>query len=299
VFSPFFPEEKLRIIKKISAQFLRKKWKESYQITLPKNFGENGFILETICPKSDVTLFYPSNIFGKPTFYKKLSEKNPYYQKDKWEYQEALRWIPAGSKILEIGCGNGEFLSLCHKKGCQSVGLEMNRGIRNLDPETLRILNASWEKYLQQKKKSISVISAFQVLEHLPNPEIFFLRCAKSLMKGGMLILGVPNKESFIKHSFNLLDYPPHHMSRWSPKSFSVLARRYGFHVLTIAEEPLAPYHVDYFLDTQMGIMRAQKDWRRFIFKRPWRNWVRMILLLGIRKKIQGQSLLAVLRKTA
>ena len=286
-------------MRKIPAHFLRKKWKDAYQITLPKRFGQNGFIFEMLCPKSDVSLFYPLNIFGRSAFYKNLSEKNPYYQKDKWEYQEALRWVPAGSKILEIGCGNGEFISLCLSKGCQTVGLEMNMGVRNLDPENLRIIHAPWEKYLQQKKKAFSVISAFQVLEHLPNPEIFFLRCANSLPKGGRLILGVPNKESFIKDSFNLLDHPPHHMSRWSRKSFSVLAGRYGFQLVNVAEEPLAPYHVDYFLDTQMEKMRTQKDWKRFIFKKPWRGLIRMIFLMGVRKKVQGQSLLAVLRKTA
>ena len=297
VFSPFIPTQKLQLVRKIPVSFLRKQWNESYQIDLPKNFGQKGEVFEMICPKSDVTFFYPKNIFGKSDFYKKLSAANPYYQEEKWEYQEALRFIPATSDVLEIGCGNGEFLALCRLKKCQLVGLELNRGIRNMDPKSLRIIHAPWEKYLLKKRARHSVIAAFQVLEHLPNPEIFFQRCASGLRRGGVLIVGVPNRDSFIKDSFNLLDLPPHHMTRWSRKSFLVIAPRYGFQVVRIMDEPLAPYHVDYYLDTQMGKMRRQRDWRRFIFKRPWKGLIRSLLLLGLRKKIRGQTILAVLRK--
>jgi hypothetical protein len=41
-----------------------------------------------------------------------------------WRFQLAKRWIPLGSRVLDIGCHQGEFLKMLGQKISPSVGID-------------------------------------------------------------------------------------------------------------------------------------------------------------------------------
>jgi predicted SAM-dependent methyltransferase len=71
-------------------------------------------------------------------------------------------------------------------------------------------------------------IVAFHVMEHLENPFSALLEMKLKLKTDGRIWISVPDKEnSFFE--FSHLDWPPHHVSRFSRESLQILGERAGF----------------------------------------------------------------------
>jgi SAM-dependent methyltransferase len=76
-------------------------------------------------------------------------------------------------------------------------------------------------------------ISIFHTIEHVANPVELLLEIKKRLKIGGRLFISVPNANSeYRKHldgsnfdNFDILNYPPHHLSWWRPQDLISLAK--------------------------------------------------------------------------
>lgn len=218
------------------------------------------------CPTTKLQFFSPSLVYGDGFFYKNLSKIPWYYLDEKWEHRVAYDFIKPNSNVLEIGCGKGFFLKKLSQKNCTSVGLELNPD--NLDPlNSLNIINETIEEHSQKNFEKYDYICAFQTLEHVPNLKEFLNSCIHSLKKGGYLIFSVPNNDSFISlDSFNLLDLPPHHMTRWKPITFIRIAKFFQLQVVDILYEPLQNYHKDWFKQL-INQNLDDPDLKKLIFK--------------------------------
>jgi SAM-dependent methyltransferase len=100
-------------------------------------------------------------------------------------------------------------------------------------------------------------VCSFQTLEHVPNPRGFLSTASAMLRPGGKLLLGIPNGDSFLKYQFNILDMPPHHLTRWGLRVISYLPNLFPLSIEHVKEEPLAHYHVDQYLEAYCTILRS------------------------------------------
>ena len=94
-------------------------------------------------------------------------------------------------KVLDIGCGNGDFLSFFGKGslGITTTQEEVNFGREN----NLSIILGNAELIDQLNiKKSFSVIWANNLFEHLLSPHSFLIKLKKMAGSDTTLILGVP-----------------------------------------------------------------------------------------------------------
>ena len=74
-------------------------------------------------------------------------------------------------------------------------------------------------------------IVAFHVMEHLEDPFGTLIDLKSKLKDNGKLWVSVPDQEnSFFEFSY--LDWPPHHLSRFSRNSLQILGKRAGFRVV-------------------------------------------------------------------
>ena len=93
-------------------------------------------------------------------------------------------------KILDVGCGNGAFVSVCRGKGLDAEGQDFTRPARDPDGEwshqgSIHDLNFPTDFY--------DVITCHDVLEHTPDPRQFLCEIRRMLSPSGRFMLDFPD----------------------------------------------------------------------------------------------------------
>jgi len=109
-----------------------------------------------------------------------------------------LREIPPGSAVLDLGCGNGSFLSLFQQRGWHLYGVDFSpTGIefaKKTYPEIdFTLANAELPGGdLLKRVGPMDLIISTEVIEHLYDPKAFILNAYCLLKPGGILVLTTP-----------------------------------------------------------------------------------------------------------
>jgi SAM-dependent methyltransferase len=136
--------------------------------------------------------------------------------------------------LLDIGCGQGDFLALARERGYRTtVGVDYDpkrvalaRG-RGLDAQA-----QDWESFCRSRAAGeFSIVTLFDVLEHVPDPVRLLAEVRRLLRPGGHLVITLLNDSRPMPFGRELPDYPPHHFTRWSPQAMRGLLERNGFAV--------------------------------------------------------------------
>lgn len=165
-------------------------------------------------------------------------------------YREVLSSFQAwrgNGRLLDFGCGQGDFLHQATLAGWQAQGLEYaTEAVSLCHSRGLRVTQGD-AKNLIDEGAQFDVISAFEVLEHLRSPGELF-RSARSLLKpGGLLFLTTPNFNALLRHlersNFSVVSYPDH-LCFFSPQSLRELASEHGFKVVKLRTTGLDPWRL-------------------------------------------------------
>lgn len=178
------------------------------------------------CQECRLQFFSPMNP-GGPDFYAALAASDRYYRGERWEYELALAAIPPGAaRVLDVGCGRGDFLMRARERTTSVMGAETNP---DAHPHLVDRGLAFHAGDLADLEGQFDLICAFQVFEHLADVATLLRPSLGRLAPGGTLFLSVPNRLRLSAHPrLEPLDCPPHHVSRWSPAQFEQLADRHG-----------------------------------------------------------------------
>ncbi len=190
--------------------------------------GDGNFSLYQ-CTDTGYRFYYPKGMDGDGNFYAALQQKlaDGYYHDWKFEYQLAYDTVKAGDKVLDIGCGVGNFLSRAADKAGEVCGLELNADAAAAGRKKgLIIYDELIGDHAAKKEGYYDVVCMFQVLEHIYDIKTFLDDSIKALKKGGKLVIGVPNNEPYFLgyDKYCTLNLPPHHMGLWNRKVFERLA---------------------------------------------------------------------------
>jgi 2-polyprenyl-3-methyl-5-hydroxy-6-metoxy-1,4-benzoquinol methylase len=126
------------------------------------------------------------------------------------------------NKLLDIGCGTGDFLKTAQSGGWTITGIEPNEKAREIANIKTGQSVFEIEHLNQLKEHSFDVITLWHVLEHLPNLKMHIQHFKKLLKPNGVLIIAVPNFKSYdaiyYKDYWAAYDVPRHlwHFSRTS-----------------------------------------------------------------------------------
>jgi SAM-dependent methyltransferase len=140
-------------------------------------------------------------------------------------------------KILDIGCGMGFFLMALRKNGYQqALGIDSDRSqIASCEAKNLSVTySPDTIEYLGDHTESFDLITAFDVIEHVPPAEqIRFIRSIHQALKhSGKCLLTTPNATSFLAAHNRYVDYT--HQSLFTTVSIDFILFNGGFRKIEV-----------------------------------------------------------------
>jgi 2-polyprenyl-3-methyl-5-hydroxy-6-metoxy-1,4-benzoquinol methylase len=123
-------------------------------------------------------------------------------------------YVGSDKRLLDIGCGTGDFLEIAQQDNWNVTGIEPNEQARQI--ANIKTNDSVFEtEHLQKfEPHRFDVITLWHVLEHLPKLEEHLLIFKKLLKPNGTLIIAVPNYKSYdaeyYKNFWAAYDVPRH-----------------------------------------------------------------------------------------
>lgn len=155
-------------------------------------------------------------------------------KKDDNRRYASLKSMIKGKKILDFGCGNGGFLRRAKEITSSVYGVELNREtVERLSEEAITI-KASIDEY---SADSFDLITMFQVLEHLEEPELYLQKIKSRLRVGGMLLIETPNADDVLLSKYNsdaFMDFTfwSEHVFLYNSNNLSCLVETNGYETI-------------------------------------------------------------------
>jgi 2-polyprenyl-3-methyl-5-hydroxy-6-metoxy-1,4-benzoquinol methylase len=147
-----------------------------------------------------------------------------------------LHAVPKG-RLLDVGCGSGEWLASMQKLGWQVLGVDFDENaVKIARQEGLEVRTGSLEEQ-GFPDGSFDAVTLSHVIEHVPDPARTLAECARILKPAGKLVLLTPNAASlghrlFKKHWRGL--EPPRHLHIFSIESLPSMLEVAGFRQVTV-----------------------------------------------------------------
>ena len=253
-----------------------------------------------ICRCLQCDLFFSdASVFPDRKWYEKtLGDKTAMVRTQvwlKWQeqiYSQLLKRKGYGRMLLDVGCGDGEFIRRAQEKGYKVTGIDFNKIlISKVKRMGLEVYSMSLEQFGKRfPKRTFDIITFFEVLEHTDNPGHFLTLVGSMLKPGGNIVLSVPNRDRF-RFGFNKYpkwDRPPHHFTWWSVDVLKNFLRLRGFKILEFRvfqktirfrfQQEGESRNKDSFFLTQLSLSRKLK----YLF---WRKIVSLIIFKVFKKK--------------
>lgn len=144
--------------------------------------------------------------------------------------------LPAGKRVLDVGCGAGFFLRVCKHLGATVKGVEPSpHGAKFARSHGLDVFHGTVDQF--ETNERFDVITVNQVLEHVPDPVATLSRIKGLLAPGGSIIVTVPNAACTwakkLGWKWDGADLP-YHLMQFTPQSVERSAERAGLQVKRI-----------------------------------------------------------------
>jgi 2-polyprenyl-3-methyl-5-hydroxy-6-metoxy-1,4-benzoquinol methylase len=153
-----------------------------------------------------------------------------------WRWMEAFAPL-SGKRLLDVGAGSGKLVRFLREQGVEAHGIEPSSALFD------RFLSgapsftaATLDQFLALNPRSFDIVTAFDVIEHVPDPAGFLGAAAAFLEPGGTLFVSTPDVDSVTARAFGRRwhFYYPYHLSYLGPQTIARAAAPHGLRVLDV-----------------------------------------------------------------
>jgi SAM-dependent methyltransferase len=144
-----------------------------------------------------------------------------------------------GRRLLDFGCGAGQFLELAHERGFEGYGVDLSRDAverARRRPSGANAHVGAPADVPEIAAGGFDLVTMWSVLAHLATP-VEDLTTLRSLLTadGALLILTVNANSLLLKaHGRRWGGFTPNHLKFYSPSTLPLLLRRAGFEALVM-----------------------------------------------------------------
>ncbi len=176
--------------------------------------------------------------------------------------------------ILDLGCGTGAFLETlgAELEAARTVGVDASRtALEYLEERHIEHLDANLDEPLVVQENGFQLVTAMDVLEHLPHPENLVRSAWLNLAPGGYFLASVPAHPSLYSDWDRML----HHVCRFTKQALKDLVTTQDFTIHRLSHAFFAPF----FPAALLRMRRAKPTESREEFP-PIPGWLNRLLRL-------------------
>lgn len=210
-------------------------------------------------------------------YVKKINIKN--------KYKIAVGNLDSEIRILDIGCGVGDFLLYAKENGCNTTGIEPSENARKIAEKKLNCKILSPEELENIPDNSFDIITMWHVLEHVADLKTEIQHLQRILKKDGRLILALPNYKSYdaeyYKDKWAAYDVP-RHLNHFSQDSINNIFKETNLQLIDIKPLKWDSYYISILSEQYMnsnksflkGILTGWKSNRKAKKSGEWSSLV-------------------------
>lgn len=149
---------------------------------------------------------------------------------------DMLKSAIVNCKLLDFGCGAAGFVRKAQSLAAEVAGVEPERRVREYFGDTITIYGD-----LEDAGRGYDLITAFHVIEHLPDPREMLRNLAARLKDRGRLVVEVPSAEDALltlydSEAFQSFTYWSQHLFLFNAETLRILAAQAGLRVVSIQQ---------------------------------------------------------------
>lgn len=167
----------------------------------------------------------------------------------------AVKGLPKG-RLLDIGCGVGDFLVYVQKLGWEVHGIEPSDDAKAIAESRLGFRPQSPKDYASFPDHSFDVITLWHVLEHIDDLHFQTSEINRLLKPGGRLVIALPNFQSFdcqyYKEKWAAWDVP-RHLNHFAPDVLRRMWTSLGFENIDTQKLIWDAYYISYMSERFLG----------------------------------------------
>ena len=211
-------------------------WKKKYQLIECFKCGAITPNISHENEKEFIDSVYNNPIYTKKAFidiFKNYNYRKKVFGSERYNYCFQRLNLNKNSKVLDLGCGFGYFLSYLKSKKINCKGIEPQENIAYFCRKELKI-DVTSNKIQDEKDNEFSLITLFDVLEHLKNPIQYLRTIYKKLKVGGYCVMYTPNIRSLayaLMGSEQNTMLPFEHLCFYDQKSIKYLSQKSKFQI--------------------------------------------------------------------
>ena len=151
----------------------------------------------------------------------------------KHQYEDLIkRFVLCGKKILEVGCGQGEFLRIWKDYDVRAVGIEFDQeAVNKARADGLEVYKAFAEKAETDLPEApFDAFVQFNFLEHQPYPNEMLQCIYNNLTEEGVGLITVPSLEYILQNGY--YELIKDHIAYYSQETLKFLFQKNGFEII-------------------------------------------------------------------
>ena len=151
------------------------------------------------------------------------------------------------NRLLDVGFGAGTLLAAARSAGFQAFGVDVaERAVTSARAMGFEVFCGTIQQ-AQYQENYFDVVTASEVLEHVPDPKAVLQEIARVLRPGGLLWLTTPHGRGlsgkFLGLKWSVVS-PPEHLQLFSRRGGLGMLKAAGLRPIRIAVEGLNPYEL-------------------------------------------------------